>query len=107
MTNSSHEEKRKYPRTDFDSNVLFQCAGQEYVLMAHNISGGGLRVDSDPDLAPAAEGTVSIPLRPGNAPLACRCRVVYSLEGRGIGIEFLDMSDESRLALKNFVDDAN
>jgi hypothetical protein len=107
MTNSTRRQERKYARTDFDSDVMLQCAGQEYVLMARNISAGGLGLDPNPELAPNAEGTVSIQLRPGDAPLACRCRIVYSMEGRGIGIEFLDLSEESRLVLNNLVRDSN
>jgi hypothetical protein len=107
MTHSREEERRKYARAEFEANITFQCAGQEYVLMAHNISAGGLQVDSNALLFPQMEGAISIPLQPGHAPLACRCRVIYSVEGRGIGIEFLDLSDESRLVLNNYVRDSN
>jgi c-di-GMP-binding flagellar brake protein YcgR len=101
------QERRKYPRAEFDSNVLFQCAGQEYVLMARDISAGGLRLDSSSELHPEVEGEMTIPLRPGHPPLACRCRIIYSIEGRGIGVEFLDLSEESRLVLNNFVQDSD
>lgn len=104
---SRDEEKRKYRRADFDSAIPFQCAGQEFLLLARNISAGGLGANSNPDLAAETEGSVSIPLGPGHPPLACRCRVVYSIEGRGIGIEFLDVSDEARLALENLTHDSN
>jgi PilZ domain len=107
MTISKQQEQRRYPRANFDSDVMLQCAGQEYVLMAHNISAGGMGLDPNPELSPRSEGSVSIPLGQGEAPLACRCRVVYSMEGRGIGIEFLDLSEESRLVLNNLVRDSN
>jgi PilZ domain len=107
MTTSTDEEKRRYPRAEFDSNVMFQCAGQEYVLMARNISAGGLQLESSADLSPQTEGALSIPLESGRPPLACRCRIVYSVEGRGIGVEFLDMSEESCLVLNNFVRDSD
>jgi hypothetical protein len=107
MTTSTDEDKRKYPRAEFDSNVMFQCAGQEYVLMARNISAGGLQLDSNMEISPQTQGAVSIPLQPGYPPLACRCRVIYSVEGRGIGVEFLDLSDDSRLVLNNFVRDSD
>ncbi|HTV54448.1 MAG TPA: PilZ domain-containing protein [Terriglobia bacterium] len=107
MTTSTEEEKRKYPRVEFDSNVMFQCAGQEYVLMARNISAGGLQLDPNLEISSQTQGAVSIPLQPGHPPLACRCRVIYSVEGRGIGVEFLDLSDDSRLVLNNFVRDSD
>jgi hypothetical protein len=96
-------ERRKYPRAEYNANVLFQCAGQEYVLMARDISAGGLRLDSNPELPQEAEGAMTIPLKGDSPPVACRCRVIYSIEGRGIGVEFLDLSEESRLVLNNFV----
>lgn len=71
--------------------------------MARDISAGGLRLDSSPELPQEAEGSMSIPLTAGKPPVACRCRVIYSIEGRGIGVEFLDLSEESRLVLDNFV----
>ncbi|MGH9433604.1 MAG: PilZ domain-containing protein [Terriglobia bacterium] len=40
-------------------------------------------------------------------PVSCRCRVIYSVDGRGIGVEFLDLSDESRRVLKKFVAGSN
>lgn len=107
MTNSRHREDRRYPRADFNADVILQCTGQEYVLTAHNISARGMGLDPNPELAPETEGTVRIPLRPGQVPLACRCRVVYSIEGRGIGIEFLELSEESQLVLNSFVRASN
>jgi c-di-GMP-binding flagellar brake protein YcgR len=100
-------DRRKYARAEYNANVLFQCAGQEYVLMARDISAGGLRLDSNPELPPEAEGAMTIPLRADNPPVACRCRVIYSIEGQGIGVEFLDLSEESRLVLNNFVRDSD
>jgi hypothetical protein len=100
-------EKRKHPRAEFDSDVFLQCAGQEYVLMARDISAGGLGLHPDPALRQDAVGAISIPLIPGQAPVACRCRVIYSVEGRGIGVEFLELSDESRLVLNNFVHESS
>ncbi|HLI30430.1 MAG TPA: PilZ domain-containing protein, partial [Terriglobia bacterium] len=100
-------DQRRHPRADWGGDAILYCSGQEFILTAHNVSEGGMLAEAERELPVSAQGFISFQLKPGKLPLACKCRVVYSIDGRGAGIEFLDVSDETRWTLKNFVNEAN
>ncbi|MGH9401484.1 MAG: PilZ domain-containing protein [Terriglobia bacterium] len=99
----AEDERRVFRRAEFTGEVSLQCTGREYILTSRDVSEGGIGTGPVPGLVAPAEGSVEFL----EVPVACRCRVVYSAQGEGVGIEFLDLSDESRIALKNLVDEAN
>ncbi|MGH9353036.1 MAG: PilZ domain-containing protein [Terriglobia bacterium] len=99
----AEDERRGFRRAEFTHEVSLQCAGREYILTARDVSETGIGTGPAAGLEAQAEGCLECP----GFPVACRCRVVYSAEGEGVGIEFLDLSEESRMVLKNFVDEAN
>lgn len=103
----SEDERRAAPRAGLEEEAVFQCAGREYILTTRNVSETGLRAEPEPGVFSATEGSLEFHLAPGELPVACRCRVVYAMDGEGIGIEFLDLSDEARAALKHFVSESN
>ena len=103
----SESDRRRRPRAAWGGEASLQCSGQEFILTARNVSEGGMQADSEFELPVSALGIVSFQLTPGSLPVACRCRVIYSIDGKGAGIEFLDVSDEARWTLKSFVDEAN
>ncbi|HEX5483580.1 MAG TPA: PilZ domain-containing protein [Terriglobia bacterium] len=104
---ASERDQRKYQRVPLSAEALVQCAGREYLLTSRNLSLGGMQANPQPDLPSSVEGFISFHLKPEDLPVACHCRVIYSIDGRGVGIEFLDLTDDLRLMLKNFVDEAN
>lgn len=106
-TTEIEDERRRFTRVPLSTAATLEWAGQEYILSSHNVSEGGMRAEASHDLPPQAEGLISFNLDPENVPFACRCRVLYSIDGSGVGIEFLELSEESRLVLKHFVDQAN
>ena len=97
------DDRRAFPRAGITGEVALQCAGREYILTARDVSVGGVGTEPVAGIEAPVEGSLEFQ----EMPVACRCRVVYSIEGKGLGIEFLDLSEESRLALKNFVDEAD
>ncbi len=103
----TESDQRRHPRAGWDGEAILRCSGQEFILTARDVSEGGMRAEAESELPVSAQGFISFQLSPGNLPLACRCRVVYSIDGRGVGIEFLDVSDETRWTLKSFVDKLN
>lgn len=107
LSSASERDQRKYQRVPLSAEALVQCAGREYLLTSRNLSLGGMQANPQPDLPASVEGFISFHLKPEDLPVACRCRVIYSIDGRGVGIEFLDLTDDLRLMLKNFVDEAN
>lgn len=103
----AENDPRRYPRASWDGEAVLQCSGREFILTARNVSEGGMRAESEADLPVSTLGFVSFELKPGGLPLVCRCRVVYAIDGKGVGIEFLDVSDEARWTLKSFMDETN
>ncbi|MGH9470302.1 MAG: PilZ domain-containing protein [Terriglobia bacterium] len=101
------DERRRFARVPLSTQATLEWAGQEYILASRNISECGMGADAAEGLPPQTEGLISFNLKPEDVPLVCRCRVLYSTDGRGAGIEFLELSEESRLILKHFVDQAN
>lgn len=100
-------ERRKHARAEIESEVVMEFSGQEYVLVAKDISAGGLSTSPNHEIKDTSEGIATFAIGADRQPVSCRCRVIYSVDGRGIGVEFLDLSDESRQALKKFVDESN
>ncbi|MGH9358443.1 MAG: PilZ domain-containing protein [Candidatus Acidiferrales bacterium] len=105
--NQTEGDQRRYPRTDWSEEAILQCSGREYILAARNISEGGMGAESCTELPASALGFVSFQLKAEGLPLACRCRVIYSVHGKGVGIEFLDVSEEARWMLKSFINKTN
>lgn len=99
----AEDERRAFRRADYTGEVALRCAGREYILAARDVSEGGVGASPAEGIPAPEDGSLELAL----VPVACRCRVVYSTQGEGVGIEFLELSEESRLAIKNFVDDAN
>ncbi len=102
-------DQRRYARVSWTGEAILQCSGREYILAARNISEGGMGARGNSDLPASALGFVSLRLKAEGEglPLACRCRVVYSIDGKGAGIEFMEISDEARWILKSFVNEIN
>jgi c-di-GMP-binding flagellar brake protein YcgR len=100
-------EQRKSPRSPMRTEIACRCAGREYVLLSRDVSTGGFGAQYEAGFVATSEIGASFQPGPEYPQIACRCRVVYSLEGRGIGVEFIELSEQSRRALEKFVDAAN
>ncbi|MGH9406281.1 MAG: PilZ domain-containing protein [Terriglobia bacterium] len=101
------DERRRSPRRPFTGEAWLHCEGREYILTARDVSVSGMGIAPASEPCSGSSGAISFCLDSGGLPLACRCRIIYSADGRGLGVEFLELSDEGRTALKNFVDAAN
>lgn len=99
----AEDERRTFRRAPCEGEVALRCAGREYILAARDVSEGGLGASPAEGIQAPVEGSLETTLLPA----ACRCRVVYSTEGEGVGIEFLELSEESHLVLRHFVENAN
>lgn len=100
-------ERRAAPRAGLEDEAAFHCAGRDYILTTRNVSESGLGAESGAGVTAQTEGSIEFHMSPLELPIACRCRVVYATDGEGIGIEFLDLSDQARSALKFFVGKSN
>jgi c-di-GMP-binding flagellar brake protein YcgR len=102
-----NSDRRRFARTEVDAGVVMEFSGQEYLLVAKDVSAGGLSASPHNGITESSEGTATFVLGDEHQQVSCRCRVIYSSDGRGIGVEFLDLSEESRQALNKFVDESN
>lgn len=99
-------EKRRYRRTALLAEVRCASAGQESILLTRDISAGGTFI-SAPDPFPAeSEVRIGLLLSPGKAALDLAGKVVHSLPGIGMGIEFQGLDAIAVETLQKFVDEA-
>jgi hypothetical protein len=103
----SEAERRRYRRVKLMTPVRAAALGREDELVTKEISLGGLSIVTKKPYPANAEIDVTFSLPFAGPPIFCRGEVSYAIEGRGMGIRFLEMSEESRLALRQFVAQAN
>ncbi len=99
--------KRQYRRAKLVAQVNCEALGKEDLMVTRDVSAGGLALSAKKAYPLGSEVAVSFQLHPSGQPISCRGKVVYSAEGMGMGIQFIDLSEESRQALQKFIDEAN
>ena len=103
----SEIERRRYPRAHPATEVHCELLGNEELFTIRDLSAGGAFIETPQPLPAASEVTVSVHLRPQDPLVTCSGRVVYSLDGVGMGIEFFDVSGELGRAVGRLLGDAN
>ncbi len=81
--------------------------GREDVFLTRDVSVGGVFIAVKDPYLPESEVAVSFRLKPADSTVSCRGKVVYSIDEVGMGVEFLDLSEEACLALQKFVEEAD
>lgn len=99
-------EKREHRRARLVTQVRCEALGREEMLLTRDVSVGGVFVSAKDPFPIGSDITLSLQLATGGKSLAAAGKVVYSLKGLGMGIQFTDISDEHRSTLQNFVDEA-
>ena len=100
-------ERRKYRRVRLTTEVQCVARGREDTLVTMDVSLGGLLIATKRPYPANSEIDVTFPLPFVGLHVFCRGEVSYTIKGRCMGIRFLEMSEESHLALKQFVAQAN
>ena len=100
-------ERRKYRRVRLITQVQCAALGREEVLVTKEISLGGLLIVTRTPYPANTKIDLSLSLPPAGLHISCRGQVGYTIEGCAMGVRFLELSEESRLALKSFVDEAD
>lgn len=98
----SPEERRAYDRSRLILDVFFDGQDVTGVASTKDISPGGLYMNTQSNFPVGAMLLVRIPFRP-DAEVVCRAEVMYSEPGQGVGLRFLDVSDEGRAILEREV----
>lgn len=96
----SPEERRAYDRARLILDVFFDGEDMTGVASTKDISAGGLYMNTQATIPPGAVLLVRIPFR-AEATVVCRAEVIYSEPGRGLGLRFIDLSDEGRALLEH------
>ena len=103
----SMSERRKYRRVKLITQARGVALGREDALMTRDVSLGGLQIATKRPYPANSEIDVTFSLPFVGPPIFCRGEVSYAIKGRCMGIRFLEMSEESHLALKQFVAESN
>ncbi|HXQ71231.1 MAG TPA: PilZ domain-containing protein [Pyrinomonadaceae bacterium] len=98
----TQEERRAHDRTRLIVDVFFDGQDVTGVASTKDISPGGLYLNTQTVIPQGAILLVRIPFRP-DAEVVCRAEVIYSEPGRGVGLRFLDVTDEGRAVLEREV----
>lgn len=98
-------DKRQHRRAKLVTEVKCEALNREQLMVTRDVSIGGMYISCNDPLPSDSLLNLSFRLRPKEALISCRGKVVYSLKGMGMGIQFFDLSEESRQALQKFVDE--
>lgn len=91
------EERRQHNRSRLIVDVFFDGKDSTGVASTKDISLGGLYINTEAEVPEGGTLLVRIPL--GKSEIVCSAEVVYRNPGSGLGVRFLDLSDEARALL--------
>jgi c-di-GMP-binding flagellar brake protein YcgR len=97
-------ERRQYRRAKLVTQVKCVPLSRDELLLTRDISAGGVFIRTKVPLPVNAEVIVSFRLEPKAPAISCRGKVVNSVSGLGMGIQFSDLNEEGRSAIQEFVD---
>lgn len=99
-------EKREHRRARLVTQVRCEALGREEMLLTRDVSVGGVFISAKDPFPMGSEIALTLQLATGGSSLAASGKVVYSLRGLGMGIQFSALSDENRSVLQKFVDES-
>src|SRR6478672_1140492 len=95
---TNQEERRRHDRSRLIVDVFFNGQDATGVASTKDISLGGLYMNTRAEVADGETLMIRIPL--GDEQIVCSAEVVYRNPGLGLGVRFIDLSDEGRAALQ-------
>jgi PilZ domain len=100
-------EKRRHKRDDAALEVRCESFGLDEIFVSRDVSSGGLFLKTPNPLVAGSVVELTFRVSPEEPTLECSGRVVYSLPGVGMGIQFLDTTGEIEVALNRTWHKAN
>jgi hypothetical protein len=91
------DERRVHDRSRLIVDVFFDGQDATGVASTKDISLGGLYMNTKADVPDGGQLMVRIPL--GKQEIVCSAEVVYRNPGLGLGVRFIDLSDDARAIL--------
>lgn len=92
------EERRRHDRSRLIVDVYFDGQDLTGVASTKDISLGGLYMNTRAEVPEGETLMIRIPL--GEHQIICSAEVVYRNPGLGLGVRFIDLSDEARAVLQ-------
>ena len=99
-------ERRQHRRATLVTQVRCETLDREDLFVTRDVSTGGAFISTKDPYPRGSEVSLSFRLTPVDPPITCRGNVLYSLKGVGMGVQFLEVSEEVYAALQTFVDEA-
>ena len=93
-----HEERRRHDRSRLIIDVFFDGKDSTGVASTKDISLGGLYMNTHAQIPDGQTLMIRIPI--GTQEIVCSAEVVYRNPGLGLGVRFIDLSDEARAVLE-------
>ena len=93
-----HEERRRHDRSRLIIDVFFAGEDATGVASTKDISLGGLYMNTRAQVPEGQTLMIRIPM--GTQEIVCSAEVVYRNPGLGLGVRFIDLSDEARALLE-------
>ncbi|HLY59355.1 MAG TPA: PilZ domain-containing protein [Terriglobia bacterium] len=100
-------DKRRQRRARLITEVKCEAMHRDELLVTRDVSVGGLFLTTKTPLPLDSSVFVAFSLAVGTPAISCNARVVYSMQGLGMGIQFTDLNEGARASLQKFVDEAN
>lgn len=94
----NREERRRHDRSRLIVDVFFNGQDATGVASTKDISLGGLYMNTHAEVPDGETLMIRIPL--GDEQVVCSAEVVYRNPGLGLGVRFIDLSDEARAVLQ-------
>ncbi|HUI42506.1 MAG TPA: PilZ domain-containing protein [Terriglobia bacterium] len=92
-------EKRRHKRAKTSLGVRCASFGLDEIFVSRDVSGGGLFLNTPTPLAAGSDVELSFSISPDGPQIECSGRVVRSIPGVGMGIQFFDARGEVDMAL--------
>jgi hypothetical protein len=106
-TDDPNVELRRRPRADLFQEISIAGGGVVSRSQVADVSVGGMFVDVFRIVFPIGSFvTVRFPLRTGEAHIVLQAEVHYVQPGIGMGLRFLDLSDDDRERITEYVEEA-
>jgi len=99
-------ERRQYRRAKLVTQVQCEALERDEVMVTRDVSVNGMFLNARFPVPIDSDLSLTFRLYPKEPAITCRAKVMFSRVGLGMGIEFLDLSGETRQMLQKFVDEA-
>jgi c-di-GMP-binding flagellar brake protein YcgR len=98
-------ERRQYRRIKLVTQVHCESLDRNEVMVTRDVSLGGMFINVRFPLPIDSELALNFRLYPTEPAITCRGVVMFSRIGLGMGIQFLNISEEAKQTLQKFVDE--